>query len=330
MKIATIGTGTIVETMIDAAKKIPDVQVVAACSRQAARATALAERFGIPTTYTSLEAMLADPAIDTVYIATPNSLHFEQARQALQAGKHVILEKPLTSTAAEAQALSLLARERKLFLFEAISTMHLPNYRDAWNHLAEIGPVRLIQCNYSQYSSRYTQLKAGHVTNVFDPAFSGGCLYDLNIYNLHFVIGLLGRPRQIHAFSHQAANGIDTSGTVVLTYPDCLAICTAAKDSASPSFQIIQGEDGFIQFNGPTNQCPVFEVQVGTHHAIFNHQTAENRLVYEIGDFADCLQRQDREMADRWLDHSLLVMEVAEAARRDAGILFLADFPVKK
>jgi predicted dehydrogenase len=325
MQIGTIGTGPIVETFLTACQQVPSVQVSAVYSRSAEKAIALAGRFGIGRTYSNIDELLGDPAIDAIYIALPNSLHYAQAVQALQANKHVILEKPLTSTLAEAQALVDLAQEKGLYLFEAISTRHLPNYLQVRQDLSEIGPVRLVQCNYSQYSSRYTQLLAGEVTNIFDPAFSGGCLYDLNIYNLHFVIGLFGRPQAVHAYANKAFNGIDTSGTVVLEYVDCIATCSAAKDSASPSFQIIQGEKGTIDVAGPVNSCPSYEIRTGSRQEHVNLQTQENRLVYEIEAFASCLDQRDWDQAQAWLDQSLVVMEVAEQARHAAGIVFSVD-----
>jgi predicted dehydrogenase len=163
------------------------------------------------------------------------------------------------------------------------------------------------------------------VTNIFDPAFSGGCLYDLNIYNLHFVIGLFGRPQAVHAYANKAFNGIDTSGTVVLKYDDFIATCSAAKDSASPSFQIIQGEKGYMDVAGPVNSCPSYEIKTGSRQETVNLQTQENRLVYEIEAFADCLARNDWGQAQAWLDESLLVMEVADTARHAAGIVFGVD-----
>jgi predicted dehydrogenase len=322
MQIGTIGTGPIVETFLAACQQVPSVQIGAIYSRSGEKAAALASRFGIARTCTTMDELLGDPVIDTIYIALPNSLHFDQAVQALKANKHVILEKPMTSTLAEAQALVKLAREKGLYLFEAISTRHLPNYLNVRQDLATIGPVRLVQCNYSQYSSRYTQLLDGEVTNIFDPTFSGGCLYDLNIYNLHFVIGLFGRPQAVHAYANKAFNGIDTSGTVVLEYDGFIATCSAAKDSASPSFQIIQGEKGFIDVAGPVNRCPSYEIRTGSRQETVNLQTQENRLVYEIDAFADCLAQRDWSRAQAWLDESLVVMEVAEKARQEAGIVF--------
>ncbi|MDQ0971335.1 putative dehydrogenase [Neobacillus niacini] len=132
--------------------------------------------------------MYSDPAVNFVYVASPNSLHFEQAYRALEFGKHVIIEKPITSTIAEIESLINLAEQKNLMLFEAITTIHLPNFHLIKQNIGKLGPLKFIQCNYSQFSSRYNSLLSGQTPNVFNPKFSGGALVDINIYNLHFVM----------------------------------------------------------------------------------------------------------------------------------------------
>jgi len=326
MNIGTIGTGPIVDLFLDAVSRVDGVTCAAVCSRQAETARPLADKYGIGRIHTDYTAMLQDSTVDCVYIATPNSLHCDQARQALMAGKHVIVEKPFTSTAAEAESLIDLSRQKGLFLFEAITTIHFPNFLAARTQLASLGPVKLVQCNYSQYSSRYDKLLAGENPNIFNPAFSGGSLYDINIYNLHFVIGLFGPPKDIRYFPNRAENGIDTSGIAILAYDSFIAVCAGAKDSASPSFAIVQGIRGTLRFDSSVNQCQKGEIRVADQVTALDAQKEEpNRLVHELRAFSDCIRNDDRLMCDRWLDHSLAVIKAAEAARKSAGIVFAAD-----
>ena len=112
--------------------------------------------------------------VDVVYIAVPNLQHVRYARVALEAGKHVIVEKPLAPTAAQTEELVNLARHKKVFLFEAITTQYLENYAKIRELLPRIGTVKLVQCNFSQYSSRYDAFCAGDVQPAFDPACAGG------------------------------------------------------------------------------------------------------------------------------------------------------------
>ena len=138
MNIGILGTGSIARTMAAEFAKVPAFRCEAVCSRQQATGEALAQQFGIPKVYTDYDAMLADPDIELVYIATPNSLHYAQTKAALLAGKNVLCEKPFVPTVAEADELIALAKEKHLFLFEAITTAHHPNYALAKQYLDDI------------------------------------------------------------------------------------------------------------------------------------------------------------------------------------------------
>ena len=158
MNIGILGTGSIARTMAAEFAKVPAFRCEAVCSRQQATGEALAQQFGIPKVYTDYDAMLADPDIELVYIATPNSLHYAQTKAALLAGKNVLCEKPFVPAVAEADELIALAKEKHLFLFEAITTAHHPNYALAKQYLDDIGSLRIVSCTFCQYSSRYLSL----------------------------------------------------------------------------------------------------------------------------------------------------------------------------
>lgn len=325
MKIGTIGTGVIVDTFLSAVQEADHVKCTAVCSRKEENARRLADRYGVNKIFTDYDAMLADDDVEFIYIALPNSLHYEYAVKALIMGKNVICEKPFTSTVPEAKRLAEIARARKLFLFEAITTIHMPNYLKAKELLPSIGELKLVQCNYSQYSSRYDKLLAGEVTNIFDPAFSGGALEDINIYNLHFAIGLLGQPERVTYEANLADNGIDTSGIALLKFNNIVCSCTGAKDSVSPSFTVLQGTKGYIRLPGPPNECLSVEIGIGGQTETINEQDSGNRMIYEVRAFRDIYHRRDFGRCYELLDHSLHVVEASVAAREFAGIVFPAD-----
>ena len=255
MNLGILGTGSIARTMAAEFAKVPAFHCAAVCSRQKATGEALARSFGIPKVYTDYDAMLTDPDIELVYIATPNSLHYAQTKAALLAGKNVLCEKPFVPTVAEADELIGLAKERHLFLFEAITTAHHPNYALVKEHLPDIGPLRIVSCTFCQYSSRYDALLSGQVPPVFDPACCGGALMDLNLYNVHFVVGLFGEPMSVSYHPNLYRNGIDTSGILLLEYPDFLCQCTGAKDCAAPGSVQLVGEKGRILIEPGSSNC---------------------------------------------------------------------------
>ena len=327
MKIGTIGTGVIVETFLNALQEAQNVVCTAVFSRNEETARKFADKFQIRQIYTDYERMLTDDNVDFIYVASPNSLHYDYTLRALQKGKNVICEKPFTSTVEETVTLIELAKRNNLFLFEAITTIHFPNYIKIKELLPSLGDLKIVQCNYSQYSSRYDKLMAGEVTNVFDPAFSGGSLMDINIYNLHFVIGLFGEPKHVTYMANMARNGIDTSGIVLLKYADFVCECVGAKDSYSPSSAVIQGTKGYIKIQSPPHECRSFDVGIGDRIETYDEQQISNRMAYEVIAFEEMYRHGDFQKCHELLDHSLRVIKAAVLARQDAGIVFSADHP---
>ena len=135
--------------------------------------------------------------MDTAYIALVNPVHFAYAREALLAGKNVILEKPFCTRWAQTRELADLARGKGLFLLEAMPLWHGALFRKIRELVPALGPIRLVQGNYSQYSSRYDRYRKGEVLPAFDPALAGGALYDLNVYNIAWTAGLWGLPEKV-------------------------------------------------------------------------------------------------------------------------------------
>ncbi|MEI2405688.1 Gfo/Idh/MocA family protein [Niallia taxi] len=325
MKIGTIGTGFIVDAFLAAVDSTAEAVCTAMYSRKQETAKTLADKYEISTIYTSLDELFEDNEVEVVYVASPNSLHYYHAKQALEHGKHVICEKPFTSTVKELDTLIALAKQKNLMLFEAITTIHLPNFQLVKENLNKLGQIKLVQCNYSQLSSRYNSLLAGETPNVFNPEFSGGSLVDINIYNLHFVMNLFGAPEQISYTANKHANGIDTSGVLVLNYPDFIAECAGAKDTNSMNFALIQGEKGYIHVESGANGCRRVYLHTGASKVELNSQTTTNNLYYELVAFQDIFKRKDYEQCYQLLDYSHSVLEQVVAARKDAGIKFAAD-----
>ena len=323
MNIGILGTGSIARTMAAEFAKVPAFCCEAVCSRQQATGEALAQQFGIPKVYTDYNAMLADPDIELVYIATPNSLHYAQTKAALLAGKNVLCEKPFVPTMAEADELIALAKEKHLFLFEAITTAHHPNYALVKQYLDDIGSLRIVSCTFCQYSSRYDALLSGQVPPVFDPACCGGALMDLNLYNVHFVVGLFGEPMLVSYHPNLYRNGIDTSGILTMDYTGFKAVSMAAKDCAAPARCIIQGTKGYIQQKSTANCCGgiTFHPNEGKEEH-YNLNGGRPREAAEFETFARAMESGDQELCTRMQDTSIAVSRVLTVARRSAGIRF--------
>ena len=330
MKLGIIGAGMIVKEFLTVTPHLKDLELTAIYGRKSAeeKMNEIRNKYGIKNIFYDYDELL-NSDVDTVYIALPNNLHFKFAKKALEANKNVIIEKPITSTYKEALILSDLARERKLFIFEAITNQYLPNYKKIKELLPTLGNIKIVQCNYSQYSSRYNSFKEGNVLPAFDPNFSGGALMDLNIYNIHYVVGLFGKPKNVEYYPN-IERGIDTSGVLILDYDKFKCVCVGAKDCKAPIANNIQGDKGCIYQDTPANVCKSFELLMndGTS-SLINENNYEHRMVNEFIEFVDIIKNNDFKKCYKMLEHSVIVSEVQTIARNKSGIIFPEDNDIK-
>lgn len=325
MKIGIVGSGSIVHAALACLQKA-EIAVPALWCRNEEKGKPLQEQYGFQL-YTDYEAFLKDPSFDTVYIGLINSLHYEYALQAAEAGKHVIVEKPFTSRYGETVSLIEAAEEKGVMLFEAIISRYSKNYDALLPHFDEIGDIKLIQANYSQYSSRYDAYQAGKIMPAFDPACSGGALYDINVYNVHFVTGIFGTPRTIRYTANLGPNRIDTSGVLVMGYDGFQAVCVGAKDSASRSGIIIQGTKGWIEL--PNRPGFVKDVTLhlnGSDETVcLDVKDEGDPMVNEFLRIQETIDQQDDTAAAMWMIRTRQVMSILDQARVSAEIHFAAD-----
>lgn len=314
MKIGIVGNGMIVGMFLHDAACVDHAQAVALCVRPHSlkKGQRIAEEYSIPLLETDYDTFLKNPEIETVYIGVSNLVHYEYVKKALEAGKHVICEKPFTVSSAEAKELAALAREKQLFLWEAFIIPYLPAYAAVEKALPKVGNVKLVQCNYSKISSRYTQYLSGTILPAFDPALAGGALYDLNIYNLHFTAGLFGKPKSAHYYPTRGYNGVDTSGVAVLAYDTFQAVCCAAKDSTSPSGFVIQGDLGTLRGEGSVSTLSKIIFSDKAHEEVLAEFDGAVKLSYELEEFIRQYEANDLEACYKMLEHSVAVTEIVD------------------
>lgn len=326
MKLGIVGTGLIVKDFLPILEKLQNIecQVLCGTSRSKAVVEELCLQYHIKYGVTEYKELL-EADIDTVYVAVPNHLHYQFCKEALAANKNVIVEKPMTSNFREASELARMAMERNLFFFEAINNQYLGNYLKIRELLPQIGEIKLVQCNFSQYSSRYDAFCKGQLHPVFDPEKSGGALMDINIYNVYFVMGLFGIPEKV-SYSANVERNIDTSGILLMEYPDFQAVCIGAKDCSAPARCVIQGTKGYILQDSTTNICEQISMNKndGTK-LIIDENASLHRMSSEFQAFADQIHSGSRTECYRMLNHSLSVSKVLFETRQAAGVHFLAD-----
>ncbi len=323
IKLGTIGSGDIVHSILDGVKQTEGIACVAVYSRTLEKGKALAEKYDVNNVYTDMESFFADEEMNFVYIASPNSLHYEQTKMALLAGKNVICEKPFCVNLSEAKELVEIAKKRDLILVEAVTTTFLPNFEILKRELPKIGRIRLVMSNYSQYSSRYDKLLAGELPNVFNPAFAGGALMDINFYNVFLNIALFGKPEAAVYYPNFCDSvAIDSSGSFVMQYLDFVSQNAGAKDTFGVNFFQIEGEKGYIYIEGGSNGLQSIKVVTKESEEIFNEQDNPDRWFYEVQNLTKLILADDREAICQRMNITLDVVHVIENARKEAGIKF--------
>lgn len=316
MKLALLGTGMIVKEVLPVLQTIDGIELTAILStdRSLPVAQELAANFAMAQATSNYEDILTNPEVDTIYIGTPNHTHYDYARQALLAGKHVICEKPFTLHAHELEDLVAIAEQHQIFLLEAITNQYLGNFTYLKAHLAELGDVKIVTCNYSQYSSRYDAFKRGEIAPAFNPDMGGGALRDLNIYNIHLVVGLFGQPLSA-TYLPNMERGVDTSGILTMDYGHFKAVCIGSKDSSAVISSTIQGDRGSLTVNGPTNAMPTVTLSLNGQEALTSdHNSPHHRMHAEFVAFEAMIRTKDHAAAKAQLDHSRAVMQVLDMA----------------
>ena len=317
MKLGIIGSGMIVQDFLKTADKINNLELVAISSTVRSKdiAQELAKQYGIKKTYTDNKKLMEDPDVDTVYVAVPNFLHYEIAKETLEHGKNVICEKPFVESTAQAKELKQLADEKDLIILEAITNLYVENFKAIQKELKNIAPIHSINMNYTQYSSRYDAFLEGKIAPVFDPKKDGGALMDLNIYNIHLVAALFGLPDKVQYYANMQ-KGVDTSGILHLYYPDKQASLTASKDSYVTPRSFIEGEKGSICIDGSTGELNNFTVQMrGKEPKRYNLNKYDHRMTSEFNAFSEIIDNHDTVKADEAFVNTLESMQILTAAR---------------
>ena len=315
MNLGIVGAGMIVKDFLSFTHELPEIKLEAIVARNIENLKNLQNTYNIKQIYTDLDECLSSPSIDTIYVAVPNNLHYSVAKKALEAGKNVICEKPFTLDYHETVELFELAESKNLILIEAITNQYLPNYLEIKENLSQIGNIRLVECNFSQLSSRYEAFKKGIIAPVFDKNQGGGVLGDLNIYNIHFVVGLFGAPKNSEYYPN-IVREVDTSGILILEYDEFKVVCIAAKDTYNNSYANIQGDKGLIKVIGTLNEVPNYIIKNNEVEMKVNKNIHKHRMYSEFKKFIDVIDNKDFDFMEKQKEHSLAVMEVIDKSRK--------------
>ena len=313
-----IGTGWIAERFVAALQRLTRQQVVAVGSRNVGTARAFAERFGLPRAHGSYADLVGDPEVDVVYVATPHNAHLPHARLALEAGKHVLVEKPITLNAPEARELADLAAARGLFCAEALWSLFLPKF-DVLRQLLDDGALGEISAVQADHGAWFAP---DHRIQRHDLA--GGPLLDLGTYPLALTGWVLGEPSEVIARGEQAPSGVNGQVGALLGYAGgAQALVHTSILARTPTSAVIAGTEASLIV--PNAYRPGPFTLVGADGGRLEHTEPDldfDGLAYEAAETARRIVAGERETPYRPLAASVATMSLIDEIRRQIGVVW--------
>ena len=238
-----MSTGNIANEFLEGLADLPATKVTAVGSRSLDKANAFADKHAIPNRYGSYEALVQDPDVNVIYIGTPHPFHEENSLLCLNAGKAALCEKPFALNLEQAQTVVKIAREKKLFMMEAVWTVFLPHIVKLREIIetGAIGEVRMLQADFG------FRIDFDPGSRLFDPSLGGGSLLDVGLYPLILAQMLFGPATQIKSFAQLGQTGVDEEASLLLRYAKGqTASLISATRLQTPNEAFIMGTEGRI------------------------------------------------------------------------------------
>jgi predicted dehydrogenase len=314
-----LGTGFIAREFATALGSLPDSEVVAVGSRRQETADAFGDAYGVPRRYDNYAALTSDPKLDIVYIATPHMFHHRDAMMALEAGKHVLVEKAFTINAREAEQVVELARSKKLFAMEAMWTRFFPLMERLRGLIAggAIGEVQMLRADLSH------RIAFDPAHRLYDPHQGGGALLDIGIYPISLAWMVLGKPDSVTGLTHIGRSGVDNQSACLFGYRSgAIAILSFSQTTDAPREALICGTRGFIRVHGRWIQPARMTISRGQTEEVVELPYEGNGYQYEAVEVMDCLRTSRTESEVMPLDQTLDIMKVMDQLREGWGLKY--------
>ncbi|AGM25309.1 Gfo/Idh/MocA family protein [Spiroplasma chrysopicola] len=318
LRIGTIGTGMIVSEFINACRENKEVEFTCLYSRSLDKAKIFSLKNNLQVRMVdNFEEML--DYIDIIYIASPNGLHYQQAKYFLQQQKHVLLEKPATFLQNEIIDLKNIALMNNVILMEAFKPIHLPEFQILKKTVDEIKPF-LANFNWSKYSSRMKDVLNDEYPSIFDEILGRGSLYDALIYPVELAGALFGPIKEVKAMSHKLKNGVDINNIVLLRHQNNIftsIVCSKATNGKNDSE--ILSYDYTITFNNLTslNNLALHSREQDDYQYLTTSSSSTNKMVYELNAFLSLINTNNFKEMERLLDLTINAIAALEAIDRN-------------
>lgn len=322
-----MGLGNIAKKFASDLASVKNAELVAVGSRNIEKAKSFASEFSAPVFYGDYESLVQDKNVDVIYIATPHSHHHENTLLCLNNDKAVLCEKAFAVNSRQTIEMIDLAKEKKIFLMEALWTKFSPQYKRLMEILKEkrLGDIKSVLIDFG--FRPHTPVPA----RLFDPALAGGTILDIGIYNVFMAMSVLGRPDEIEAHMTPAPTGIDEQCSVLFKYNNgAIAQLFSSFVSHLPTEANISGTEGRIKltnrFYAPESTIEYYPERIDSQTLIEIKKKYEGHgYQYEAEHVGECLLKGLSESPEIPFAETLERMEVLDEIRRKAGIVYSAD-----
>ena len=321
-----LGAGRIARKFASDLKLVEAAELIAIGSRTKQSAEEFNQDFPVKYLHDSYEALAQNPEVDVVYIATPHNLHYENTLLCLRHNKAVLCEKPFAMNLRQSKEMIDFAKEKKLFLMEALWTKFHPHYIKTMEMIGQgqLGEIKAVLVNFGFKPMPPIPAR------LFDPALGGGTVMDIGIYNVFMAMSVLGKPDHIDAVMTPAATGVDEQCAITFRYNNGgLAQLFSTFSSNLATEAEICGIAGRIRltsrFYEPSSTLEYYKDRVDSREVIPVHKEQGFGYQYEARHVNDCLRRGLTESPVITFTDTLLLMETLDKIRAIAGIHYPAD-----
>lgn len=312
-----IGLGNIANQFASDLKLIEEAELVAVASRDINKAKQFAEEHDCSRFYGSYDQIFTDAQVDIIYIATPHDSHAELSIKAMENGKHVLCEKPLSLSYNDALRMTETSKKYNKFFMEAFWTRFIPSIREVLSKIknGNIGEIKYINADFA-FINRELR------TRLTDKKLGGGALYDIGVYPLFLSYVALGIPKEITAKSTYHTTGVDLQTTMILQYESAQAVLHAGLVSASDMKATISGTVGRIDIDSPWFMTEGYSVFVDEQEEKFNIPNIGKGYAHEAIECHDCIKNNQIESQLWSHQNSLDLSKITEDVRKQIGLEF--------
>lgn len=322
MKFGIIGAGNIAQTMANTIREMTGGESYAVASRDIGKATDFAAKNGFFKAYGSYEELVQDEEVELIYIATPHSHHYAHAKLCIEHGKPVLCEKAFTANAMQAKEILSLAKEKKVFITEAIWTRYMPS-RERINAIIDsglIGDVTSVTANLGY--------AIDHAERLIKPDLAGGALLDLGVYPINFACMILGSNySEVSSTAILTDTGVDSMNTITLSYADGkMASLHSTFKARTNRMGVVSGTQGYMEIQN-INNCEEIRVY-NINDELLKKETFTDQITgfeYEVEACVDALKNGLLECPQMPHSEIIKIMELMDSLRKEWGVIYPWD-----